>query len=116
MVGRAAAHGGAAARRLRVRAPMCGIVGILAFNGAPVDPTVLDRMNNRQGHRGPDGAGYLFAWPDEGGFADVLVRDVAQWGAAVGAHRHDVRAGLGPPRPAILDLPESGVHPTPPSG
>ena len=47
---------------------MCGIVGILAFDGTPVDPIVLDRMNNRQVHRGPDGAGYLFAWRANGGF------------------------------------------------
>src|SRR5947209_17456128 len=114
MVGRAAAHGGAAARRLRVRAPMCGIVGILAFNGTPVDPIVLDRMNNRQAHRGPDGAGYLFAWPDEGGFADVLVRDVAQWGAAVGEHRDDVRVGLGDGRLAMTDLAEHCTQARPP--
>jgi len=88
---------------------MCGIVGILAFDGTPVDPIVLDRMNNRQAHRGPDGAGYLFAWPEQGGFADVLVRDVAQWEG--GEHRDDVRVGLGHRRLAILDLSERGIQP-----
>src|SRR3989442_7753444 len=88
---------------------MCGIVGILAFDGTPVDPIVLDRMNNRQAHRGPDGAGYLFAWPEQGGFADVLVRDVAQWEGG-GEHRDDVRVGLGHRPLAILDLSEQGIQ------
>ena len=85
---------------------MCGIVGILAFDGTPVDPIVLDRMNNRQVHRGPDGAGYLFAWRANGGFTDVLVRDVARW-----EHRDDVRVALGHRRLAILDLSERGIQP-----
>ncbi len=85
---------------------MCGIVGILSFDGTPVDPIVLDRMNNRQVHRGPDGAGYLFAWPADGGFADVLVRDVARW-----EHRDDVSVALGHRRLAILDLSDRGIQP-----
>ena len=85
---------------------MCGIVGILAFDGTPVDPIVLDRMNNRQVHRGPDGAGYLFAWRANGGFTYVLVRVVTRW-----EHRDDVRVALGHRRLAILDLSERGIQP-----
>ena len=36
---------------------MCGIAGILNFNGQPVAPTLLDRMIERVRHRGPDDCG-----------------------------------------------------------
>src|SRR5207245_8102362 len=101
--------GGPAAGRPLVRAPRWGAVGMRPFDGTPGGPLVLDRMNNRRAHRGPDGAGYLFAWPEQGGFADVLVRDVAQWEG--GEHRDDVRVGLGHRRLAILDLSERGIQP-----
>jgi len=39
---------------------MCGIVGIFDFKGAPVDGALLQRMNDRIAHRGPDGEG-IFA-------------------------------------------------------
>ena len=89
---------------------MCGIVGILSLGGAPVDPLVLERMNDRQAHRGPDGAGYLLAWPADGGggsqFTDVMVRDIAHWD-----RRTDVRVALGHRRLAILDLSDRGIQP-----
>ena len=36
---------------------MCGICGLRPLDGAPVDRALLERMNARQRHRGPDGAG-----------------------------------------------------------
>jgi asparagine synthase (glutamine-hydrolysing) len=36
---------------------MCGITGILRFDGGPVDAGVLDRMTDALAHRGPDGRG-----------------------------------------------------------
>ena len=36
---------------------MCGIVGILNLDGAPVSPEVLQRMTDALRHRGPDGEG-----------------------------------------------------------
>ena len=36
---------------------MCGIAGILNFNGYPVSPEILRRMTNALAHRGPDGEG-----------------------------------------------------------
>ena len=36
---------------------MCGIVGILNLDGAPVSPAVLQRMTDALRHRGPDGEG-----------------------------------------------------------
>ena len=38
---------------------MCGIVGILRWDGRSVDPTDLDRMNHTLIHRGPDEQGGL---------------------------------------------------------
>lgn len=41
---------------------MCGIAGIIRFDGKPIDETVLARMGQRIAHRGPDDAGtYLGA-------------------------------------------------------
>jgi asparagine synthase (glutamine-hydrolysing) len=41
---------------------MCGICGILKFNGrSPVDRGVLEEMNRRIIHRGPDDAGYYLS-------------------------------------------------------
>jgi asparagine synthase (glutamine-hydrolysing) len=38
---------------------MCGIVGILTFDGAPASPVVLRRMTAAVAHRGPDGEGHF---------------------------------------------------------
>lgn len=40
---------------------MCAIAGLIRFDGAPVDVSVLSRMETAQRHRGPDGAG---VWHD----------------------------------------------------
>ena len=39
---------------------MCGIVGVLNFDGEPVDADLLERMTDAVAHRGPDGEGYYF--------------------------------------------------------
>ena len=36
---------------------MCGIAGLIAFDGRPADRAVLDAMGSRLRHRGPDGEG-----------------------------------------------------------
>ncbi len=38
---------------------MCGICGIIHFDGAPVTQRLLQSMNDRLTHRGPDGDGYF---------------------------------------------------------
>jgi len=40
---------------------MCGIVGIVRFDGRPVDPTIIAAMSGQLVHRGPDDHG---AWVD----------------------------------------------------
>ena len=85
---------------------MCGIVGILSLSGAAVDPAVLQRMNDRQAHRGPDGEGYLFGWIEDGRPAQAFLRHTAAWDG-----RAAVRVALGHRRLAILDLSERGIQP-----
>lgn len=62
---------------------MCGIAGILQFDGAPVSSPLIKRMTDSIAHRGPDG---------EGQFIETAV-------------------GLGHRRLAIIDLTEAGHQP-----
>ena len=39
---------------------MCGISGIVYKNGQSIQQTVIQKMNDRISHRGPDGAGFYF--------------------------------------------------------
>ena len=66
---------------------MCGITGIVNFNGKPVDAEVLRKMNNLLIHRGPDDEGYFIKEANGG-----------------------VNAGLGMRRLSIIDL-ETGSQP-----
>ena len=64
---------------------MCGIAGVLQFNGAPVNRDVVSSMTSILAHRGPDGEGLFF-------------------GKSV---------GLGHRRLAIIDVTEAGKQPMP---
>jgi asparagine synthase (glutamine-hydrolysing) len=85
---------------------MCGITGIVAFDGRPVDLGVLQRMNDAQAHRGPDGEGFVVSWPESHGFCSAFLRHTGQERSAPPA-----RVGLGHRRLAILDLSERGLQP-----
>ncbi len=85
---------------------MCGITGLLSLQGAPIDPTVLQRMTDRQAHRGPDGEGFLLGWEGGSGFAHKLVPHTREWDG-----RAPVRLALGHRRLAILDLSDRGLQP-----
>ncbi len=85
---------------------MCGITGLLSLQGAPLDPAVLQRMTDRQAHRGPDGEGFLLGWTGENEFAHKLVAHTRQWDG-----RAPVRLALGHRRLAILDLSDRGLQP-----
>jgi len=67
---------------------MCGIAGILNFNGQPVDSSELDRLTDALNHRGPDGRGTYI----------------------------DGSLGIGHRRLAILDLSDAGRCPMPYGG
>lgn len=62
---------------------MCGIAGVLHFNGEPASPLILKRMTDAIAHRGPDGEGHYIDGP----------------------------LGLGHRRLAIIDLSEAGHQP-----
>jgi asparagine synthase (glutamine-hydrolysing) len=85
---------------------MCGIAGIVALNGTAVDPRVLQRMNDLQSHRGPDGEGFVLAWREAGEFRHTLLPHTDQWHASA-----PVDVALGHRRLAILDLSERGLQP-----
>jgi asparagine synthase (glutamine-hydrolysing) len=85
---------------------MCGITGIAALNGHPVDLDVLQRMNDVQSHRGPDGEGFIVSWPESHGFCSAFLRHTSQ-----ARHAPAARVGLGHRRLAILDLSERGLQP-----
>lgn len=85
---------------------MCGIVGIVSLGGAPIDAAALQRMNDLQAHRGPDGEGFLLGSLDSGMSEYAFVRCTGQWESKAGA-----QVALGHRRLAILDLSERGLQP-----
>jgi asparagine synthase (glutamine-hydrolysing) len=85
---------------------MCGIVGIACRDGSGVDGGVLQRMNDLQAHRGPDGEGFLFARWKGGRFEHAFTRRADSFHSLPGAS-----VGLGQRRLAILDLSDRGLQP-----
>jgi len=85
---------------------MCGISGIVALNGQPVDLRVLQRMNDVQAHRGPDGEGFIVSWPESNGFCSTFLGHTSQQRSTPPA-----RVALGHRRLAILDLSDRGLQP-----
>src|SRR5438094_884000 len=69
----------------RLEPIMCGIAGILNFDGARIEREIISRMNGVQAHRGPD---------DEGVYIDA-----------------SARIGLGHRRLSIIDLSAAGHQP-----
>ena len=84
---------------------VCGIVGIVGLNDGRVDLEILQRMNDLQAHRGPDGEGFLLGWPEIGGFRHSFVEHTSQ------SQIKSARVGLGHRRLAIIDLNERGRQP-----
>ncbi|HWC77088.1 MAG TPA: asparagine synthetase B, partial [Blastocatellia bacterium] len=85
---------------------MCGLVGIVSLEGQPVDLEALQRMNDVQEHRGPDGEGFLLGWLDSGKFQHAFVQNAASWQS-----RSRPQVALGHRRLAILDLSDLGLQP-----
>ncbi len=84
---------------------MCGIVGAVSL-GRPVDATALQRMNDLQKHRGPDGEGFLLGWKGAGQFHHTVVPHTGYWDEVA-----PLTVGLGHRRLAILDLSPRGAQP-----
>ena len=84
---------------------MCGIVGAVGL-GRPIDLAALQRMNDLQAHRGPDGEGFLLGWVSGGQFHHAVVPHTTQWDGDT-----PLTVGLGHRRLAILDLSPRGAQP-----
>ena len=60
---------------------MCGLTGIVNFNGAPVDRRQIERMTETLAHRGPDGSG-LWVHGNVGlGHRRLAIRDLSDAGS-----------------------------------
>src|SRR5262249_40111202 len=70
------------------------------------DPRVLQRMNDLQAHRGPDGEGFVLSWVGGGSFRSAVVRHME-----MADPRPGLCVGLGHRRLAILDLSDRGRQP-----
>src|SRR5215510_3570259 len=85
---------------------MCGIVGAVSLDGIPIDLPALQKMNDLQAHRGPDGEGFMLGWIKDGAFKHSFARHTGRWNSDAHA-----RVGLGHRRLAILDLSDRGLQP-----
>ena len=56
---------------------MCGIVGAVGL-GRPIEVAALQRMNDLQAHRGPDGEGFLLGWVNGGRFSHTFLSHTTQ--------------------------------------
>lgn len=56
---------------------MCGIVGIVALDGHPLDPRAIEPMRDTLAHRGPDGAGSFVEGPVALGHRRLSIIDIA---------------------------------------
>src|SRR5262252_7815339 len=85
---------------------MCGIVGAVSLDGVPIDLPALQRMNDLQAHRGPDGEGFMLGWIEDGAFKHSFAQGAGRWNS-----HSRVRVGLGHRRLAIIDLSDRGLQP-----
>ena len=85
---------------------MCGIAGMVALNGSPVQPAILQQMADRLAHRGPDGEGFVFAAGRPHATRHVALRHTGQW-----LQGEPVTVGLAHRRLAIIDLSDRGLQP-----
>ncbi len=60
---------------------MCGLVGIVNFNGEPVDRRHIQRMSESLAHRGPDGSGVWIQGNVGLGHRRLAIRDLSDAGA-----------------------------------
>lgn len=60
---------------------MCGIAGIVNFDGEPVDGRRIVQMTNALAHRGPDGSGVWVEGPVGLGHRRLAIRDLSPAGA-----------------------------------
>lgn len=59
---------------------MCGVAGILRFDGLPADRSALERMTRALAHRGPDSHGLWIDGPVGLGHRRLAIRDLSEAG------------------------------------
>src|SRR5712691_1288487 len=59
---------------------MCGFVGVVALNGAPIDSSVIRRMSITLRHRGPNDEGTYISGPVRFGFRRLSILDLSPAG------------------------------------
>lgn len=59
---------------------MCGLVGVLHFDGEPASPVILKRMTDAIAHRGPDGEGHYIDGPLGLGHRRLAIIDLSNAG------------------------------------
>lgn len=57
---------------------MCGIAGVIHFDGKPVDPGLIGRMTQLIAHRGPDGEGKFLSGPVGLGHRRLAIIDLSE--------------------------------------
>lgn len=85
---------------------MCGILGVVSLGERPIDLQALQRMNDLQSHRGPDGEGFMLRRPDSGISECAFIRRVD-----ASRENANVQVALGHRRLAIIDLAERSLQP-----
>jgi asparagine synthase (glutamine-hydrolysing) len=86
---------------------MCGITGIIGWNGVAADPAVLVRMTDEITHRGPDGEGFLITNAAEAAAQLQQQRP----GAIVVSRQHRGQVAMGHRRLSIVDLSNTAGQP-----
>jgi len=84
---------------------MCGIAGVVYFNGKAVSPQLIAKMTDCMKHRGPDDKGHVLLSPYAPHSA-IEFRDPSEIG-----HLPHANIALGHRRLSIIDLSESGHQP-----
>src|SRR5207244_12987585 len=87
------------------RRAMCGLV-VAGDLGRPIEVAALQRMNDLQAHRGPDGEGFLLGWVTGGRFSHTFLSHTTQRDTDT-----RVTVGLAHRRLAIIDLSDRGLQP-----
>jgi len=93
---------------------MCGICGIINFDGSPVDPNILVKMRDKLAHRGPDDKGGVLVSRDfsRGMPAYLKFQDCEEVNQIDRNYNKEIyHAGLAHRRLSIIDLSSSARQP-----